>query len=581
MTKPGTNPSVKNGVENGVENGTSARQSAGRHPAWLILAASLWLATVCNIPLWKGLGQLSTYETFQGAAFAVAMALIIAGTMAAIASLFAWRRTLKPALSLFMLMAALGLHFMLSYQVVIDPNMMVNALQTDPREVRDLIGMRLLVTLLVLWVLPTLALWRWQVDYGRWPRRLAHNSLQVVASLLAVTALLFASFGPLASTMRNHREVRYLINPLNSVYALASVAAKPFQRDESVVLPLGRDAHVVSLAGTTRPPLLVLVLGETGRSGNFGLNGYGRDTTPELAARLVTSFTDAWSCGTSTAESVPCMFSDLGREAYPARKHNTEGLLDVVEHAGMAVLWLDNQSGCKGVCDRIGSTATSNLNDPQLCPGNECFDGIMLKDLDARIAALPAERRAQGVVVVMHQLGSHGPAYTLRSPAAYKRFKPECTSSDLQSCSKQELANAYDNSVAYTDHFLAATIDWLKEQQTYAGAMVYVADHGESLGENNLYLHGMPYMVAPDVQKHVPWINWFSQPYAARTGLSEGCLRESSGRNISHDNYFHSVLGLLSIQTAVYRQTMDVYAPCRKSSIPVADAAPVAGLAGT
>jgi lipid A ethanolaminephosphotransferase len=277
------------------------------------------------------------------------------------------------------------------------------------------------------------------------------------------------------------------------------------------------------------------------------------------------------------------MFSNMGRNGYESRKHNAEGLMDVILHSGMAVLWLDNQSGCKSVCDRVTSVSTSNLQDVQLCPGGECFDGIMLKDIDARIAALPADRRARGVVVVMHQLGGHGPAYYLRSPAAYKPFKPECQSNDLQSCDRAAIVNAYDNSVAYTDHFLSSTIDWLKTQQAaYDPAMVYVADHGESLGESNLYLHGMPYLVAPDVQKHVPWITWMSRGYALRHKVSENCLRSEAQQKISHDNYFHSVLGLLEIQTQVYQAGMDVYAPCRGAIAPVAQApAPASARAGS
>ncbi|MDB5743542.1 MAG: sulfatase [Polaromonas sp.] len=546
----------------------------GSHPAWLILTASAWTAAAGNIALWKSFGELSVLSDAQGWLFAGALGLMIVAAMSGLLSLFAWRWMLKPMLGAFLLAAAGGSYFMMSYHVVIDPAMMANAMQTDPREVRDLLGGKLFLTLLMLWAVPSLVVWRWKVDYGRWPRRAVDNIFQVAVAMLALMLLVMASFSPLASTMRNHKEVRYLINPLNSAYAMAYLAAKPLQRDASVIRPLGLDARVAATVATSRPPLLVLVLGETGRSANFGLNGYARNTTPGLARHGVSSFLNAWSCGTSTAASVPCMFSDMGREGYESRKFNSEGLLDVIQHAGMAVLWLDNQSGCKGVCDRVGNVSTANLTDPQLCPGGECYDGIMLKDIDARLAALPADRRAQGVVVVMHQMGSHGPAYHLRSPPAYKPFKPECESNDLQNCDRAGLVNAYDNSIAYTDHFLSSTIAWLKTRQSgYDPAMVYVADHGESLGENNLYLHGMPYLVAPDVQKRVPWITWISGAYALRTRVSPDCLRGQSQQKISHDHYFHSVLGLLAIQTQAYRAEFDAYAPCRASAASVGQAA--------
>ena len=187
----------------------------------------------------------------------------------------------------------------------------------------------------------------------------------------------------------------------------------------------------------------------------------------------------------------------------------------------------------------------------------------MLEGLDQRIAALPPERVARGVVLVMHPMGSHGPAYYLRSPPAFKKFLPECTSVNLQDCSRAELLNAYDNSIAYTDHFLGSTIDWLKQQKGFDTAMLFVGDHGESLGENNLYLHGMPFSIAPEVQKHVPWISWLSPGLEQRTGITIQCLRGRRDVPLSHDNYFHSVLGLMQVSTAVYDRRLDAYCALR------------------
>ena len=243
------------------------------------------------------------------------------------------------------------------------------------------------------------------------------------------------------------------------------------------------------------------------------------------------------------------MFSNLGREAFENRPANTEGLADVLQRAGYAVLWLDNQAGgCKGVCDRVPKVDYRALQAaaPELCQGDECFDEVMLRGLDERIARLPAERRARGVVVFMHQMGSHGPAYYLRSPARFQRFPPECTTNALQQCAREQVVNAYDNTIAYTDHFLASTIDWLKTREAqWAPALVYVSDHGESLGENNLYLHGLPYSIAPDVQKHVPWVTWLSSTFEQQSGISMNCVAQQREAKLSHDNYFHSALGLL------------------------------------
>lgn len=531
---------------------------------WIVVLASLWIATVCNVALWRALANLPGLSTGQAATISVALALVIALATAGLLSLLAWRWTLKPVVTLFLVSAAFGAYFMMAYGVVIDPNMMVNTLQTDMRETRDLLNWSLAGTVMVLAVLPSFFLWRQKVRRTGMGRQAVSNALTLVAAgaLLVVVSLLF--FQSIASVMRNHTQVRYLINPLNSFYALGSVAAKPFQRDESVVLPLGQDATLgARYTAQTKPPLLLLVLGETARSGNFAINGYARPTTPQLAQENIASQRNAWSCGTSTAASVPCMFSNFGRAGFESRPANYEGLIDVLQHAGLAVLWLDNQSGCKGVCNRVPNVDTSQLKVPGLCDGGECMDEVMLHGLDERIAALPAERRAKGVVLVMHQMGGHGPAYYKRSPPAFKKFLPECTSNSLQSCERDALVNAYDNSIVYTDHLLASAIGWLKAQEARsAPAMLYLADHGESLGENNLYLHGMPYGIAPDVQKRVPWITWLSPEFEQRSQVTTACLKQQLDAPVSHDNYFHSVLGLMNVKTSAYTPALDIYARC-------------------
>ncbi len=537
------------------------------HPRTLVVWFSVWLASAGNLALWRSLQALGLLDGVQGWAFGASMAVLLTALTVLWLSLLAWRWTLKPAISLALAVSASSTYFMLSYGVVVDATMVRNVLQTDRMEAAGLLNPRLFATVAVVAVAPAIWLWRMPVDYGQWTRRAASNLMLAGVSAAVIAAALLTSFQTVSSTMRNHKQVRYQINPFNSLVAVGSLANVSAKRDPSVLLPLGEDVRLgASYAGQAKPPLLVLVLGETGRSRNFGINGYPRNTTPELARERLASFRDAWSCGTSTAASVPCMFSNLRRSGFEARQNNQENLLDVLHRAGLAVLWVDNQSGCKGVCDRVPHASTADLHDAELCAGESCHDAIMLKGLDDRIAALPPERRARGVVLVLHQMGSHGPAYHERSPKAFKRFLPECTSSALQHCSQEELANAYDNTIAYTDHVLASTIRWLKSRSDRADtAMVYVADHGESLGENNLYLHGMPYSLAPNVQKHVPWVTWLSPGFERRSAVTIDCLREWTG-TVSHDNYFHSVLGLLDLNTAVYQRDMDVYARCRQAT---------------
>jgi lipid A ethanolaminephosphotransferase len=485
---------------------------------------------------------------------------MVAAALFALLSLLSWRPLLKPAIVLLLFAAAVGGHFMWTYRIVIDSAMAANTVQTDYREAMALLTWRLVLVVLLGAALPSWLVWRTRVRYRPWKQQAWRNAAGAALGIAAVAGLILLSFQPLASTMRNHRELRFLLNPLNSIYAFG-YSTFADQRVRKDLAPVGRDAQVVNAAG--KPRLLVLVLGETGRSGNFGINGYERDTTPELAHAQVASNRNAWACGTSTAASVPCMFSPLGREGYLGRRQDTENLMDVLQHAGLAVLWIDNQpGGCKGVCERVPNVNTSALQDAKLCAGGECRDEILLQGLDARLAALPAAKREKGVVLVMHQMGSHGPAYSERTPAAYKRFQPECTSSHLPDCQGDQLRNAYDNTIAYTDHVLGSAIRWLQQHGDYDTAMLYVADHGESLGENNLYLHGLPYAIAPDVQKHVPWITWLSPGFEQRSAIAMACLRGRAQERITHDNLFHSVLGLMQVSTSAYRRPLDVYTGC-------------------
>ena len=541
--------------------------SSASHPATLVVLVSLWLASVCNLPLWRAVAALPGTEGLRGWGFALAFMVLVAAGNAAVIGLLAWGRALKPVLGVMLLAGAAGVYFMWSYGIVIDTTMLVNVLQTDPREAGDLLNWRMAAALLLLAAPPLVWLLRRPVRRLGWWRQLWHGVLLILAAVLVGVGSLLLVFQDFAATMRNHTQLRYLINPLNSLYAVADLTTRPLRMDTRTLAPLGRDAQLgTSYATQAQPPLLVLVVGETARAANFTLNGYERPTTPLLSARQdLANAPDAWACGTSTAASVPCMFSHLGRAEFGKRKTDAEGLLDVLQHAGLGVVWIDNQSGCKGVCDRVTEIGTARLADAQLCPGGDCQDTIMLRDLDAHIAALPPERRARGVVVVLHQMGSHGPAYAKRSLPAHKRFTPECQTNALQQCSREQVVNAYDNSIVATDFFLNATIEWLQARAHQAQtALLYVSDHGESLGENNLYLHGLPYAIAPDVQKHVPWIAWLSPALQARSGVTTACLqREWAHQRLSHDNYFHSVLGLLDVHTSVYQDSLDAFAPCR------------------
>ena len=524
------------------------------NPLTLAALAGVWIAALPNWPLWKALFALPETSSLRGVLFSIGFGLMIAALMTALLACFAWRLSIKPVIAFMLLAAAFGAHFMSSYGVVIDTTMMTNVLQTDPREVRDLLSWRMVVNVMVLAGLPLILLWRVRVARVRWWPQAGRNLLGFAAALLLLAALIFVLFADLSTTMRNHRSMRYLINPVNSLYALGDLAAQSNAKPAGPPLPIGLDARITPRAAGTLPPMLMLVVGETARADHFSLNGYDRPTNPELTPLDVASFGNVMSCGTNTAASLPCMFSHLGKAGYESRERDHENLLDLVQRAGMAVLWIDNQAGCKACASAFPTSTparTTTAWTPQCCKGWTS-------------ASPPARGRACARRVVGIASDGQPRAGLLQAqPADRKPFKPECTTNVLQQCDRAALINAYDNSIAYTDHVLASGIAWLKAQQAHFDTtLLYMSDHGESLGENNLYLHGLPYAVAPVEQKHVPMVWW------PRSAFNADCLALRQRAPLTHDNLFHSTLGALGIQATEYKPSLDVLAGCRSTPAP-------------
>ena len=536
-----------------------------RSPRTIAVALALWLTAVGNLALWRALWQdsgsvdpvLLGVGTFGGV-FAVTVALM---------ALTAWGRAMKPLWIAILLAAGVAQHFMLNFGSVMDTTMLANTMQTDPREVRDLLGVAFFADILVVALVPSVLVWIVPVRRTPWWPQVWKNAALLAGAVAATLLASFAMFSQLSPLVRDHPDLRFMINPIGGLTSALRVGMRPFFKRSDVLVAISAGAGVgPSRAAGAKPPLLVIVVGETARADHFALNGYPRDTTPELAARSVLSFRDVRSCGTDTRDSVPCMFSALGKEAYEERAADQENLLDVVTGAGLAVLWIDNQAGCKEVCNRVPHDSTADLPPAAakgLCSDGECFDDAMLVGLDARLALLPEDRRQRGIVLVLHQMGSHGPAYFKRSPPALKRFMPECTNTTLGSCDPAQLVNAYDNTIATTDRFLAETIDWLKTKSDFAPSLLYMSDHGESLGEMGIYLHGLPYAIAPETQKRVPFVAWLGGSQAGGRSVDVACLRGHLDDKLSHDNLYHTALGLLDVTTPTYVPALDAFASCR------------------
>ena len=548
--------------------GEGDRSAEGVSADRLVLLVCVWFVATGNGAFWRALlegrelGDAQTWwmVTATGAALVALHYLVIAP--------LANRWTVRPLLSLLIVVAAFAGHFIDRYGVYLDPGMLRNVLRTDVKEARELFAWAMLPHLALHAALPLWLLWRVRPARRRWlaslPRRLG---MALLVAAVGAGALL-SVFQDAAATVRNHKELRYLITPGNLVWSLATVLA---QDSRSAVRPrhaIGTDAARTAAARVDgrRPLRVVMVVGETARAANWGLNGYARQTTPLLAAMPdLVSYAQVTSCGTNTEVSLPCMFSPGGRRDYDeARIRGSESLLHVLQRAGVQVLWRDNQSGCKGVCDGVPNELVGKAMAPALCAGERCLDEALLAGLGARLASVAGATGADQFVV-LHQLGNHGPAYDRRYPDAFRRFTPVCETADLRRCSREQIVNAYDNALLYTDQVLARAIDWLRQDSAGRDtALLYVSDHGESLGENGLYLHGVPYAIAPDVQTQVPMLLWLSAGIERSQGIDAACMRQRAAQPATHDHLFHTLLGLMEVSTAIYDLQFDLLGACRR-----------------
>ena len=529
----------------------------------LILVASLAWALLYNLEFWHQTIVAMWHPAPGAVLFLLSLLVLVVSLQALLLALVPTRFGLRIAISMLFVVAAASSYFASAYGAVMNQDMMRNVLETDTAEVGGLMSFDLFAHILLLGVAPAVLVWRVVLPSSTWRARLRQR-LVFIGSALAVCAVaLFACSANYAVFFREHKPVRYALSPAAPIVSFAGLLSAREKRDPQAPLINPAGAVQRTAIANEKPLVLFLVVGETARAANFQLGGYPRATNPQLQSRPdVVYFDHATSCGTSTAISVPCMFSHLPRERFAVdQAERYTNLLDSLTTAGFSVQWRDNNAGCKGVCARVVHVGYSGESDPLHCPNSYCYDEVMLTDLAALL-----ERLQQDTVVIFHAIGSHGPAYAQRYPPQFEVFKPACRSNELQRCTQQEVVNAYDNSIRYTDHVLAKQIDLLQANASrFDSVLLYASDHGESLGEQGIYLHGMPYAFAPRVQKEVPMLLWASRGYVERTGLSLSCVEAHAHDAVSHDNLYHTVLGALAVRNAVYDPRMDILARCRSA----------------
>ena len=439
--------------------------------------------------------------------------------------------------------------------------MVQNAFDSEWMQTRHLLTPDLIRHVALYGVLPAVVvLWLRLSAPPLW-RRLLVWLVTAAGAFALFLGLLFTDFKTYSAVVREHQELAWSLQPGAPLSGAFGFAKMIYRSRDIVLQPIGLDAHKSpALLQAGKPVVTIVVAGETSRAANFSLNGYGRNTNPELTARNVIYFTNVTSCGTATAVSLPCMFSLLTRDTYSyGAGRSQENLMDVLMRAGEKIHWFDANGGHLGVADRVPFTLLYQWDDPLSCAKGECEDSIAFKPLQAML-----EAATEDTVIILHTMGSHGPAYYLRYPPDFEPFAPACQTATFGDCTNEEIVNAYDNTIAYTDKFLSSVIDLLAQQDNVIASMVYVSDHGESLGENGLYLHGAPYFLAPPEQTHVPMVMWFSDAYKAAFGLDEGCVRAKTADPFSHDNLFHTVLGMAGVETTIHQAPLDIIDDCKQ-----------------
>jgi lipid A ethanolaminephosphotransferase len=542
-------------------------------PAVIALCV-LFMTVLDNDNFWTSLFSVIDLSSPRMWLFLFACFILVFAVCFSFFSVFGIGRLLQPLLAIVLIISAFTSYYMDAYGTVFDDVMVLNIVQTTVHETMELFDLKLWFHVLIYGFLPVFLLYRVDIRHKSLLQGAGLRLVSVMAVVSIASATVYVSYKDMAFVFRENREISFFVNPVYPLRAVYRFAEKKIHESNRQFLAVFQDAIKVSharsadavsvAAGNKKNNVLVMVVGETARAQNFHVDGYKRNTTPHLEQHEIISFTNVSSCGTATAVSLPCMFSDLTHDNFDDNAaKNRQNLLDAVSVAGLKALWVENNPDCKGVCDRIEQYDVEHIYSDAFCSEGQCFDEALFNGLDDYINNIKTD-----TVIVLHTQGSHGPAYYRRYPEAFKVFEPECRTSTVQDCSDEEVVNAYDNTILYTDYFLSKVIDYLQTKTAAINpAMLYISDHGESLGEEGAYLHGLPYFLAPEYQKHVPLILWLSEGFAQNKQLDQTCLNKKINDPLSHDNVLHSVLGLMDVSAGLYKADLDIFSSCRPPAV--------------
>lgn len=526
------------------------------------LLLAVWLGLFLNISFYERLRSLTPYTGIKVNLFVAASVMVVIAVYNFILQWVSWKWNAKLIAMILIVIGGLASYMVTSLGVLITADQIQNIMQTNFAEARDTWSWSLLLWVLGMIILPLTAMLFLQIKSEPITGQILKKVVASGLALLLVAGTLFIFYVDFAPIFREHRDLKRMLSPQNMLAASVSYYKKKVPHQNLPLLGYGLDAKIHDQNTENLPKLMVLVVGETARAESFALDGYARNTNPKLAQQEIINFSQVSSCGTATAVSLPCMFSGMPRVDYDEQlASHREGLLDIAKRAGYQVTWIDNNSGCKGTCDRVEQFKIPDTLQQKWCKNDECLDGILVDSLKVYLEKIPAQD-TRPRLVVLHQIGSHGPAYYERVPTVFSQFKPTCDTNAIQGCDHDQLINSYDNTVLYTDHILDALIETLKNTTQYRSAMWYLSDHGESTGEHGMYLHGAPYAIAPTQQTHIPMLMWFSKPWQKQAEQQIGCLLQQQNKKLSQDNLFPTMLSLLDVKTKVIDSSNNMLTAC-------------------
>jgi len=511
------------------------------HFLTLITAYSLFIIIVFNYDIFIELDQFflkagkhtEIFENF----FYLLIFLVLFLYLFIFLIIFGIRPLLKPLISFLLITSSFLFYFKNVYGVSVHENIILSFVdaitEKNLSEITDLLSLKLLLYILIFGVLPSLTLLLFNVNYPSIKKEYFIRISSALSLFVIIIGLVAFNYKGVSLTIRENKEINDKSIPhyyMMSLFNIAKDSIKPKQK----FLSLKNQTNILE---PNKKITGIIVLGETARADFFSLNGYADNTNPNLSKMDIVNYSNAYSCGTLTKISLPCMFYLGDYENFSVKKaRNQTNLLDIILSTKTDVSWLDNNSGCKHVCDRVKTIELSSEDKTN-------YDEILLSYVDQMIL----ESRNQRNLIILHTAGSHGPKYYKRYPDTFEVFKPTCKSNNPQVCSKKDLINTYKNTILYTDYFLSVLIKRLEEldHETF---MIYASDHGESLGEHGLYLHGVPRKIAPKEQIHIPWVMWFSDEYKKNNKLA--LLKKDT--EITHEFFPYTILKALKIESTLF-----------------------------